>query len=184
MKPKLFIVTANPMKFNEISSKLSEFYDCEAKIFSEPEIQGNPEEIIKHKLLRAYDIFRVPVLVDDTSVHLDFLNGFPGPYIKYFWECFTPEEMGVKFAGTRIKVVCRIGICRGPDDIVMGEGIVQGEIIKPKNNEHNGREFDLFVQVDGTDKPMIEFSVEEKNKFSHRGLALDNLIEILKKENK
>lgn len=184
MKPKLFIVTSNAVKFKELSTGLGEFFDCEQKVFDEPEIQGRPDEIIKHKIKQAYKKFHQPVLVDDTSVHLEELNGFPGPYMKDFWECFTPFETGVKFAGSRIKVVCRLGLCRSTDDLILVEGVINGEIIKPKSTDHKGRQFDLFVKADGTDRVLLEFSHEEKNKFSHRGLAMKNLLEILKKENK
>ncbi len=184
MKPKLLIVTGNAMKFTELSSKLGEFFDCEQKVWNEPEIQGDPEEIIKHKLLRAYEIFKQPVLVDDTSVHFEALNGFPGPYAKDFWKCFTPYQAGVKFAGTRIKIVNHIGLCLEGGKMILTLGVVEGNIVAPKDNDHKGREFDIFMQVDGTNKPMIEFSPEEKNKFSHRGLAMKNLLEILNKENK
>jgi len=182
MKPKLFIVTGSDFKFKELSLKLSEFFDCEQKDWNEPEIQGDPEEIIKHKLKTAYEIFKRPVLVDDVSVHVGELNGFPGPYMKDFFKCFTPEEMGKKFAGTRISATCRLGLCRGEGDIVITEGTFHGKIIPPKNNEHLGRYFELFVQLDGTDKPMLEYSIEEKNEFSHRGKAMRKLLEMLKKE--
>ena len=181
MKPKLFIVTGNKMKFEELSSGLGEFFDCEQKSFNEPEIQGKPEEIIKHKLTRAYDAFGGAVLVDDTSVHFDELNGFPGPYIRDFLKAFSSYEMGKKFKGGRISIVCRLGIMKSPDDVIIGEGIIYGTVVNPKNIDPGAREFDLFVQADGTDRPMIEYSVEEKNKFSHRGKAMDNLIEILRK---
>ena len=171
------------MKFKELSHDLGGFFDCEQKVIDLLEIQGRPEEVIRHKLLEAYNQVGQAVLVDDTTVHLEALNGFPGPYMKDFWNCFTPYEMGNKFAGSRIKVVCWLGICRGPHDIVIADGAVEGLIVPPKQREHNGRWLDLFTQVDGTDKPMIEFSYEEKNKFSHRGNAVRNLLDILKKEN-
>jgi len=182
MKSKLFIVTGNPVKFEELSSKLSKFFDCKQKVLNEPEIQGEPEDILKYKLKKAYEVFKQPVLVDDTSVHLEALNGFPGPYMKDFWKCFSPQEMGKKFAGSRIKIVNYIGLKRGDDDIILTEGVVEGSIIAPKHNNHHGREFDLFVQVDGMDKVMLEYPTEEKNKFSHRGKAMKNLFKILEKE--
>jgi non-canonical purine NTP pyrophosphatase (RdgB/HAM1 family) len=183
MKPKLFIVTGNKMKFEELSLGLSLLFNCEQKVLHEPEIQGTPEEIIKHKLISAYKIFGGSVFVDDTSVHLAELNGFPGPYMKDFWKCFTPEEMGKKFAGTRMKVVNHVGLCRGEDHFIFTEGVIEGDIIAPTHNNHNGREFDLFMKVDGTNKVMLDYTIEEKNEFSHRGLAMKNLLEILAKEN-
>ena len=181
-KPKLLIVTGSPFKFGDLSLQLNEFFDCEQKIFNEPEIQGDPEEIIRHKLKTVYGIFQQPVLVDDVSVHMEALNGFPGPYMKDFWKCFTPEEMGIKFAGSRISATCRLGLCRGEGDIVIAEGTFHGKIIAPKHNNHQGRQFELFVQLDGTDKIMLDFTPEERDKHSHRGQAIRNLLKILKED--
>ena len=77
MKPKLTIVTGNSLKFRELSNELSKFFDCEQGTIDGFEIQGKPEEILRHKLAQAFEKFKQPVLVDDTSVHFDFLGGFP-----------------------------------------------------------------------------------------------------------
>jgi inosine/xanthosine triphosphate pyrophosphatase family protein len=65
---------------------------------------------------------------------------------------------------------------KSKDEIIIGRGSVCGTIIEPKDNNHNGRLFDLFIVPDGKDKPMIEFDEKEKNEFSHRGNALRDLI--------
>ena len=181
-KPKLFIVTGSKFKLGDLSAKLNDFFDCEQKPWNESEIQGSPEEIILHKLKRAYEVYKHPVLVDDVSVHMEALGGFPGPYMKDFWNYIPPYEIGVKFAGTRIKAICRLGLCRSPDDIVIAQGEFNGTITVPKDRDHQGRDFEFFVVLDGMDKVMVDYSVEEKNEFSHRGLAMKNLLEILKKE--
>lgn len=184
MKQKLLIVTGSEMKYKELSAKLGEFFDCEQREWTESEIQGKPEEILKHKLARAYELFQEPVLVDDVSVYLEELGGFPGPYMRDFFDCLTPYEMGHKFAGSRIKAECRLGLCRGKGDIVVAMGIFEGKIVKPKDEDHENKYFDIFVQLDGTDKVMSEYSIEEKNEFSHRGNAMKNLIKILEGERK
>lgn len=183
MKPKLIIVTGNPLKFRELSHELSKFFDCEQGTIDGVEIQGTPEEILTHKLRQAFSKFKQPVLVDDTSVHFEDLNGFPGPYIRDFLKAFSPYKMGKKFKGGRISVACRLGIMKNLDEVIIGEGIVHGVVTDPKLEDPGIREFDLFIQLDGTNKPMIEYTPEEKNKISHRGLAMRNLLEILKKEN-
>ena len=183
-KQKLFIVTGSPFKFKDLSAELGKFFDCEQKIFDKPEIQGDPEEIIRHKLKTVYDIFKQPVLVDDVSVSMEALNGFPGPYMKDFWKHLTPEEMGKKFAGTRISATCRLGLCRGEGDMVIAEGTFHGKIVAPKHNNHKDRYFELFVQLDGTDKVMLEYKPEEILEFSHRGRAMKNLLDILNKNKK
>ncbi|MES3031875.1 MAG: non-canonical purine NTP pyrophosphatase [Patescibacteria group bacterium] len=184
MKPKLFIVTGSSFKFQDLALKLSEYFDCEKKEWHEHEIQGDPDDIIKHKLKRAYEIFKCPVLVDDVSVNMEALNGFPGPYMKDMWKYFTPEEMGKKFAGSKISATCRLGLCRGEGDVVIAEGTFQGTIIAPTHNNHQGRDFELFVQLDGMDKVMLDLTPEERKEISHRGKAMKNLLEILEKETK
>ena len=182
MKQKLAIVTGNSLKFRELSAALGEFFDCEQKVLDGyNEIQGKPEEIMRNKLMHAYKEFNVPVLVDDTSLHFDDLNGFPGPYIRDFLECFSPYDMGMKFKGGRVSLACRLGVYDGNGEPVFGTGIIHGDVVEPQPIDPGGKEFDLFIKVDGTDKPMIEFTTEEKNKISHRGSAVKDLINKLSK---
>lgn len=51
------------------------------------EIQSaDPHKVIEHKVRQAYEILKKPVLVDDTCLVFNALNGLPGPFIKYFRE--------------------------------------------------------------------------------------------------
>jgi len=184
MKPKLYIVTGSDFKFKDLSYRLKDFFDCEQKEWKEHEIQGTSEEIIEHKVKRAYDVFKGSVLVDDVSVYFDALNGFPGPYMKDFFQVMSPYEMGQKFADSRIKAVCRLALTHDGNNLIIGKGEFNGVIVAPKDNEHKGRFFEIFVKLDGTDKVMLELTEEERNKNSHRGKAMENLLEILGKKNK
>ena len=179
MKPKLIIVTGNPLKFRELSKELSKYFECEQGKMEGYEIQGTPEEILMHKLERAFEKFQVPVLVDDTSLHFGVLGGFPGPYIRHFFQALKPWEMGERFAGSDIHATCRLGVCRDKGDIIIGEGSVYGKVINPPSKDDQGTEFDLFFLPDGMDKVMMEYSPEEKNIFSHRGLAMQDLLKKL-----
>jgi non-canonical purine NTP pyrophosphatase (RdgB/HAM1 family) len=184
-KEKLAIVTGNKLKFEEISKFLDEYFDCEQVVLKDlVEIQGTPEEILTHKMHLAYNKLCIPVLVDDTSLHFEALGGFPGPYAKDMFVAMTPLAMGQRFKGTRIEAVCRLGIMYNNDDFIIAKGSLHGSIIEPKDNNHNGREFDLFLLADGMDKPVIEYNAEEKNKFSHRGRALQDLVLKLSQRNK
>jgi non-canonical purine NTP pyrophosphatase (RdgB/HAM1 family) len=58
------------------------------------EIQSlNLEEIIIHKVQNAYNQIHKPVLVEDTALSFLGLNGLPGPFIKFFTEKLTLEEI-------------------------------------------------------------------------------------------
>jgi inosine triphosphate pyrophosphatase len=177
MKEKLIIVTGNPLKFSQLAHELGNYFNCEQGMFEGyAEIQGTPEEIITHKLEAAYSHFKEPVLVDDTSLHFDELGGFPGPYIKDFITHLPVYDMGVKFSGTRVKIVSRLGFYNGKDDCIIANGAVNGSVVMPKNIDPGVRQFELFVQLDGMDRPMIEYDRHEINEYSHRGLAMKDLL--------
>jgi inosine/xanthosine triphosphate pyrophosphatase family protein len=176
MKEKLTIVTGNPLKFQQLAHSLGEYFDCEQGVFDTYEIQGIEEEIVMDKLARAYDYFKTPVLVDDTSLHLDELNGFPGSYIRDFLRYLPSYDMGKKFKGTRFKLVSRLGLMKDKDTVIMGIGSIEGMVVDPKVKEPGIRVFDNFIQPDGFDRPLIEFTPEETMEFSHRGNAVRDLI--------
>jgi inosine triphosphate pyrophosphatase len=182
-KPKLAIVTGNPLKFRELSSALCEFFDCEQKKVEGFEIQGTLEEILSFKLDHAYKTLQMPVLVDDTALYFEALGGFPGPYAKDFFDALTPYQMGEKFDGSRVDAVCSIGLKLDNDKNIFARGKVSGVVVKPDTNDHDGREFDLFFKADGCELCMINYSPEEKNKYSHRGNAIRDLVYKLKEIN-
>lgn len=53
-------------------------------------------EVAIVKARQAYDQLQKPVLVDDSSFHIEVLGGFPGPYVKYMLETVGVEGI-VKF---------------------------------------------------------------------------------------
>ncbi len=60
----------------------------------------------------------------------------------------------------------------GPDgDLVLAEGLCEGEIIGEERGSH-GFGYDAIFKVAGTDKTMAELTPEEKNRLSHRARAL------------
>jgi len=49
------------------------------------EIQSaDPNLVIEHKVRQAYDVLKAPVLVEDTSLFFNALDGLPGPLVKFF----------------------------------------------------------------------------------------------------
>ncbi len=49
-----------------------------------PELQGEPEDIAREKCRLAALEVDGPVMVEDTSLCFNALQGLPGPYIKWF----------------------------------------------------------------------------------------------------
>ncbi len=50
-----------------------------------PEIQGSLEDVTREKCRVAADLVKGPVLVEDTCLCFNALNGLPGPYMYVFF---------------------------------------------------------------------------------------------------
>ena len=87
-RPTLVFVTGNVNKFREIAAFFQEEnvpVNLVQKDIDLPELQENYDAIVYDKLTRASKHFtNVAFCVEDTSFYISALNGFPGPYIKWF----------------------------------------------------------------------------------------------------
>jgi XTP/dITP diphosphohydrolase len=57
--------------------------------------------------------------------------------------------------------------------LIHGIGVIKGSVGKPKGTRGFG--FDFVFTPDGYDKTYSEMTMEEKNKMSHRSIAVKNL---------
>jgi XTP/dITP diphosphohydrolase len=81
----LWFLTQNRYKYNEARSILaSQSIPLRQLNDSKIEIQGtSPEEIAKFALEMALKRHRREILVEDSGLFVEGLNGFPGPYSSY-----------------------------------------------------------------------------------------------------
>ena len=178
---KLYFVTGSKTKFEEAREILSgvelEQFDIDL-----PEIQEiDAHKVVKAKLEAALAHHEGPFIVDDVSVRCEALNGLPGPFIKWFLKSFSLEEMHTMLAtlgNTATEVSLLIGYVKNKEDIHFFEGQVTGEIVAPRGDYFG---WDPIFQPKGQDKTYAEMDREEKNKISHRRLALDKLKKFLSK---
>lgn len=184
-KKTLYFVTSNKNKFEEAKEILGDFAALEQFDVDLPEIQDiDSRAVVKAKLEAALECHPGPFVVDDVSVRCEALNGFPGPFIKWFLKSFSLEEiyaMLQKLGNTRTEVSLLIGYARNRDDIHFFEGVVRGKIVAPRGKYFG---WDPIFQPNGSDKTYAEMGREEKNKASHRRLALDKLKEFLRVKKK
>jgi len=81
----LTLVTSNPNKKIEVEEILTGV-EITTKALDIPEIQSvSLKEIVLAKARAAFAMVGAPVLVEDVSFEMDCLNGFPGPFVK-FWK--------------------------------------------------------------------------------------------------
>lgn len=185
IKPKLTFVTGNEMKLKEVQAILGPDFPIEiiSHDLDLPELQGEIEEIVIKKCQEAARRLRRPVLVEDTCLCFNALQGLPGPYIKWFVQKLQPEGLVRLLAGWDDKsaeAISTFGLCKYDCDdleVQLFQGRAQGTIVNPKHFHCHGWEscWDCIFQPNGYSKTYAELKKEEKNRISQRFMALMKL---------
>ena len=129
-------------------------------------------------------------LADDSGLCVDILEGAPGIY-SADWSIMSDGSRDFGFATSKlVKEIKKTGslkpftayfICSlilyWPDNhFEKFEGRIGGEIVWPGRGE-NGHGYDPVFLPDGFEETFGEMDRWEKNKISHRGLAMDDLLD-------
>lgn len=177
MSQTIYFVTGNTGKFNEAKALIP---NLERVDFDLPEEQTlDPQLVISKKLEIARQQHAGPLIVEDTSLYLDGLNGFPGPLIK--WMLQSVQNKGIYDLCQSINnrsAVAKTVI--GYDDgvaVQFFEGEVRGQIVSPEGVEGFG--WDPIFQPDGISETFAEMGDEFKPEFSMRTRAFQKLQEYL-----
>ncbi len=181
---KIIFVTQNKNKISDARKLLSNF-DINPIDFEVPEIQSlNSKEIIQAKLKYAYKKITQPCFVMDTSLFLDCLNGFPGPFIKFYFSKTVGAEKTCKIASLFNEKKCQwittLGYFDGKKEYFF-EKKVEG-LIPEKPRGTNGYDWDVIFQPIGETRTLAEMSFEEKQKFAVTKQILKDFENHLKKE--
>lgn len=94
------------------------------------EIQSTDiKEIVEHKVRQAFDKIKSPVIVEDVSLEFEALNGLPGPFIRFFVEKMSFENICsmVNKKSRKATAKCVFGYYDGKI-IKLFEGELGGEI--------------------------------------------------------
>lgn len=169
----LTFITGNKNKVREFSEILGfELKNASRDLI---EIQSvDVKEVTKSKLLDAYIHFERPVLVEDTGVYIDDINGFPGALIKHYFKSLGDYKFCNHHKNCKITAQTVIGYYDG-NDMEFFAGEVEG-VVSDIPRGDNGFGWDnVFIPIGGEHKTFAEMTAEEKNKVSMRRRALDKL---------
>jgi len=175
---KIHAITSNPGKFAEIKRHLP---DVEQLDIDLDEIQSlDIKKIVEHKLVSAREHHAGELIVDDVSVELDGMNGFPGHLIKWMNSALGPDGFYNVVKNLPIQtasVICVIGYIDNADTIHTFEGKTEGKIVQSENTATDGFGWDSLFMPDGATMSFGEMSPTQKQKFSHRAKALHKFTE-------
>jgi len=83
-RKKITFVTTNSGKVESLRNKLGNNVILNQISLSLPELQYDTgSKVVLWKAKEAFKIVKKPLLVQDSSFHINAFNGFPGSYIKY-----------------------------------------------------------------------------------------------------
>lgn len=89
---KVTFVTSNTNKAKYLQMCIG--IDIDHKKVELDEIQSlDVKEIVKHKLFQAYEKIKAPVIVEDSSLEFEWLWWLPWPFIKFFIERISLENI-------------------------------------------------------------------------------------------
>ncbi len=187
---KLVFATHNKHKAMEINNLVSDLYDIQdlgiIGINEDiPETGDTLEANAKMKARYVFDKTGLNVFADDTGLEVEALNGKPGVHTARYagLDCDPVKNMKKLLAEldgeTNRRAQFRTIICLiiGNDEYLF-EGVVKGSIA----NDFAGKEgfgYDPIFIPDGYEKTFAEMPLSEKNKISHRSIAVKKLVNFL-----
>jgi non-canonical purine NTP pyrophosphatase (RdgB/HAM1 family) len=172
----LTFVTSSPHKHREAEAILG--VRMRRVALDLPEPQGlDVVAVARDKARAAYGLLGRPVVVEDTSLELAALGGFPGPLVRWLLESAGPAALSRMLDGfddRSARARCAAVVLDGAREW-LGVGEVTGTIAaEPRGQGGFGWDV-VFAPEWAGGRTYAELPAEEKNARSHRRLALEAL---------
>ena len=188
---KLVFATNNQHKLHEIEKLLGNSIEllslndigCNDDI---PENQNTLEGNASEKSFFIFNKYGVNCFADDTGLEIEALNGEPGVYsARYAGQERSPENNMNLVLDKLSKIKNRKARFRTVISLVIDghekqfQGVVDGHILNEKRGK-TGFGYDPIFQPEESDLSFAQMPLDEKNTISHRGRAIQKLVEYLK----
>ena len=190
---KLIIASNNAHKLTEMKAILAPFFDDvqsmrEAGI--EHETVEDGETFMENAVKKARELVEISgccAIADDSGLCVDALDGGPGVYSARYSGVHGDDKAnnakllreldGVEDRGAHY--TCAIALVWPDGRLLTAEDYLYGEIAHDERGS-NGFGYDPLFLLPEQGLRTAEISPEEKNRISHRGKALRQLVEKLK----
>ena len=166
----LFFVSSNTHKFKE-AKEILDFFGIPIQFFqlNLEEIQSNSiKEIAIKKAQDAFSKCKKPLIIEDDGLHIDSLDGFPGPYSSYAHKTIGNKGiLNLLKQNRNAKFISTIIYC-DKNGLESFEAKLDGTISKSQKGKGWG--FDPIFIPKNTKKTFAQLN--DKNIISHRYKAL------------
>lgn len=187
---KLVFATNNAHKLQEIQLLLGDSIEllCLNDINCTDEIPENQETLEGNAAEKAFYIFnkyQLNCFADDTGLEIEALNGEPGVYSARYAGPERSAELNMNLVLAKMaKIKNRNARFRTVISLVIDgreiqfEGVVEGQILEEKRGQ-TGFGYDPIFKPVESNSSFAEMTMDEKNKISHRGRAVQKLVDYL-----
>ena len=199
ISPQLVLATLNRHKFEEFQTILKTYPEVQLTLFSQ--LVRNPEKLEKAEQFSSYAENAIakarianlgchyPALADDSGLEVDALGGRPGvlshrfspprPHLSQDQANTQLLLQELKSASQRkARFVCHLALVV-EGILVQATGTLEGSIAEePRGTDGFG--YDPLFIPEGQHKTLAEMCAEEKNRISHRAVAIHNLMNNIK----
>lgn len=188
---KLCFATNNSNKIKEVCQLLGQKFEllglkdigCNEELREDQStLEGNAQQKAEY----IFDHYHISCFADDTGLEVEALNNEPGVFSARYAGPQRSDEDNMALLLERLnssqnrKARFRTVICAFINNQkYFFEGIVEGEIA----NEYSGDQgfgYDPIFIPKGYSQTFAQMSLEEKNKISHRSIAVNKLVDFLK----
>jgi XTP/dITP diphosphohydrolase len=192
-KSRLLLATKNNGKAEEIQAVLRNL-DVELVLPRDIGLDFDVEEDGKSyaenaakKALAFMQASGLISIADDTGLEVDALEGKPGlhsnrfgpkPYTDESRRTYLLQELKYKPRPWVARFRATVAVVSPKGGVRFVEGVCPGEIVPDERGE-SGFGYDPIFLLEDINKTMAELEIEQKNRLSHRGQALQKAIPIL-----
>ena len=193
---KIIFATTNKNKIREVNMMVEDF-DVELVPMSDLGIDIDIEEtgttFKENAIIKAKTISEMTgeiALADDSGLEVDYLDGAPGVYSSRFLGEDTPYEEKNDYIIDKLKdakgdersarFVCAMALVFPDGEVETCYGTIEG-LIGYEQKGTNGFGYDPIVYVPEYEMTTGEMDPRLKNSISHRGKALEQMKEIIKR---
>lgn len=198
---KIILASNNNHKIREIQDMLKDL-PIEVKSLKEEGIEVDIEEDGKTfeenskkkateiaEILKSKGCSDYIVMADDSGLEVDFLDGAPGVYSARYAgehgndilnnEKLLGELKGVPAERRGANFVCQLALMDSRGNYISIRGEVEGRILESLSGK-DGFGYDPLFYYEPLGKSFGELTAEEKNKVSHRSVALNKFRDKIK----
>ena len=184
---RLVVATTNTNKVREFQWALAVLYGWEVRVQPDtvPTIEETGTTFLENAVLKAVNTSRFVddlVVSDDSGLCIDALDGRPGVFSNRYAaddrsriERVLTEMRAVPDPSRGAAFVCALALGQKGSIIWTVEGRVEGMIARSPKGE-NGFGYDPVFFIPEFGRTMAELTLDEKNRISHRGRALAELV--------